>query len=121
MEITYTLECLPEDIPFEGNCSAWGDEQDRECEDYIRDQLAQGNEWAWCCAKVTARAEIGGVVFEGTDYLGCCSYEGEADFKANGPYDDMCGEAADDMQRKLRDAIANGRKAQLALRAMVRK
>jgi hypothetical protein len=45
----------------------------------------QFNPWAWCDVKVTARWEN----WTGVDYLGACSYESEADFKADDYYSDM--------------------------------
>jgi hypothetical protein len=54
---------------------------DTAAESWIEQQIAAGNPWAWCTAKVTA--EWCGV--RGYNYLGCCSYASEADFRA-GPY-----------------------------------
>lgn len=62
---------MPEDIPIEGNALVSGnDAEDKEAEDWVRNQLRFGNECAWCCYIVSA-------VFAGckeTTYLGCCSY-----------------------------------------------
>lgn len=53
---------------------------------WIRAQLAAGNTWAWCTAKVTGRY----MEFEETDFLGHCSYESKEDFMRPGLYyDDM--------------------------------
>lgn len=102
-EVTYTLECSPEDIPVRGNAMASGDDEaDRADEDRIIADLESGNEWAWCCAKVTA--EWNG--FEGKDYLGGCSYASEDDFKRpGGYYDDMKQQALDDLYRTVRSAV----------------
>lgn len=43
------------------------------------------NVWAW--AQVEVRASYRGL--EASDYLGCCSYESEEEFKKGGYYDDM--------------------------------
>lgn len=102
-EVTYTLECSPEDIEVRGNAMASGDDEaDKEAEDAIIADLEAGNEWAWCCAKVTA--EWNG--FEGEDYLGGCSYRDEADFKAEGGYyEDMKERALDDLYAQVRSAL----------------
>lgn len=89
-DVEYTIECLPETTPLKGNVLASGDdEEDRRAEDWVREQLEAGNEWAWCVVKVSAT--LGD--FEGIDYLGVCSYESEQDFKDSGYYDDMKAEA----------------------------
>lgn len=90
--ITYTLECLPEDINIKGNCSAIDEETDRETEQWIIRELRAGNEWAWCCAKVTCTIEFNGHTFVGQDVLGCCSYKSKEDFKQS-CYEDMKAEA----------------------------
>jgi hypoxanthine-guanine phosphoribosyltransferase len=111
--ITYKLECLPEDLQIEGNCSAVDEETDREVAQWIRDQLDAGNDWAWCLAKVTATLEVDGHTFVGVDYLGCCSYKNEADFREPGGYfDSMKQEARARLIEHLRDAVDEGKTAQ---------
>jgi hypothetical protein len=100
-EVTFTCECEPEDVPFVGNCSAHDDETDRKQEEWVRDQLDGGNEWAWC--HVIVRAAWKG--FEGTASLGCCSYLSREDFmRPGGYYDDMKAEALADLNRAVREA-----------------
>lgn len=96
---TITLECEPEDLVIEGNALDSGNpEWDREQEQWIRDQLSAGNEWAWCCAHVRARFKG----FAGDDYLGACSYHSEADFRAEGGYfADMQRNACRDLADQL--------------------
>jgi hypothetical protein len=98
-DVTFTVECEPEDIPVEGNALASGDDEaDREAEQWVYDQLDAGNEWAWCTVKVTARWGD----FEGVDYLGCCSYRSEEDFAAGDGYlPQMKQEALADLNRRL--------------------
>lgn len=84
-QVEFTLSCEPEHIPIEGNCSAIDEETDKANEQMIREQLENGNEWAWCSVKVTARYK--GV--EGVDYLGGCSYKSKEDFMKDGYYLDM--------------------------------
>jgi hypothetical protein len=98
--ITYTLEIEPEDTPIRGHAMASGDDaSDRETEDWIIAELNRGNEWAWCVVKVTARYP--GLAFEGTDYLGTCSYRNEADFKADGYWGDMQEQARADLLQQV--------------------
>jgi hypothetical protein len=99
-QVEFTIECLPEEIPVKGNCSAIDEETDRETEEHINNQLNSGNEWAWCCVKVTAKYK--GI--EGADYLGGCSYESEKDFtEQDGYYKDMKQAAFNDLINNLND------------------
>lgn len=93
-DIKVAPEC--EDATIEGNASAWNDGTDEPYWKSIREKYESGNDWAWCTVHVSARY----AGFVGDDYLGCCSYEGEADFKQPGGYyeqmvDDACGDLAD--------------------------
>ena len=101
-EVEFTLECLEEDCAIEGNVMASGDDaEDMKAERWVQRQLEAGNSWAWCTAKVTA-AWNG---FEGTDYLGCCSYRSEKDFRKPGGYfDDMKVEALANLNELLAKA-----------------
>lgn len=111
---TVTLRCEPEDVEIEGNASAIGPKEDAETYAWIRDQLARGNDWAWCHVVVTA--EYDGLT--ASDSLGCCSYESEADFcKPGGYYDDMVSAALDDLWRQLELRTPAGRAKALALSA----
>lgn len=102
-QVTFTIECLPEDIPVRGYASAIDEETDRKTEKRIYKQLENGNEWAWCTVKVTATYK--GIT--GTDYLGCCSYKSQKDFEKNsGYYSDMKNVAFNNLieaLQKLRD------------------
>jgi hypothetical protein len=102
-KIYFEIECMPEDVPLRGNCSAIDPETDAETERMIIEQLEAGNEWAWCTVKVTARIE--GIDLEGTDYLGCCSYKSESDFMACGYFADMKSVAKRDLLEKIRESI----------------
>lgn len=100
---TITLECESEDIPYVGNCSAIDAVTDREQESWIREQLASGNEWAWC--QVTVRAGYRG--FAGVDHLGACSYTSEASLREPGGYfDDLCWQACAEIADRLIEAIS---------------
>lgn len=101
MKIEYSIEVLPEETPVRGNCIATDDPDfDRDYEDKILADLEAGNTWAWCQVKVTASAGgMGGM--EGTDYLGCCSYKDEADFRQCDYYASMQKMAADELRAKI--------------------
>lgn len=92
-----TVECLPEDLQIEGNASAIDPETDAQVVKDIREQLESGNEWAWCCVRVTVKWGY----FEGTDYLGGCSYKGLKEFHDNQYYVDMVSQAFDDLVRNI--------------------
>ena len=95
---TITLNCEPEDIDFVGNCSAHDPETDAKQEQWIREQLNSGNEWAWCYVRVTATY----YGLHGTDGLGGCSYENEEAFRQPGGYfDDMVTAALEELATHL--------------------
>lgn len=104
-EVTFSISIQQDDCPVRGNVLSFGDDaEDRACEDEILARLRNGDVWAWADVKVSATWGD----FEGVDYLGCCSYESEADFKAaGGYYPDMCKRALDDLNRQIRDIAAS--------------
>ena len=100
-EVTFSIECEEEHIPVRGNALASGDdEEDRACENEIIARLDRGDLWAWCTVKVTARWGD----YEASEYLGCCSYENEKDFKAGGYYEQMRDEALTRLQAEIERA-----------------
>lgn len=108
INIEYELTIEDEHESVRGNaCATDEPELDKATEDEIIERLNRGDLWAWCCVKVTAR--IAGFDFEGVDYLGCCSYSNEADFKVEGGYyPDMCNNALEDLLRDLSEAVVRG-------------
>lgn len=99
---TLSIECEPEDMPIEGNASAIGPEEDEKTYRWIREQLARGNQWAWC--HVMVRAEWCGLVAE--DHIGGCSYESEADFKRlDWYYDDMVRVCLDELAARVAEIV----------------
>lgn len=91
-----TLEAIPETVRVRGNASASGDDElDRDEENAILVRLDMGDVWAWFTAKVTVRDSYGR---EASDYLGCCCYEDEKDFKRGGYYLDMIKECLDQIE-----------------------
>jgi hypothetical protein len=110
-DVEIILTCSPENEQIEGNASAITPDVDRETVQWIKKELSDGNEWAWCTVTVIARIRVEVarpgrvtecVTLEGFDHLGCCSYRGEADFRTPGGYfDDMKAQALDDLQAKV--------------------
>lgn len=68
---------------------------------WVEDQLEQGNQAAWFCARVTVSDPDSGEV--GIDYLGACSYESFEDFvsKENPYLKDMIETASQELIEKL--------------------
>lgn len=56
--------------------------------DEIYARLERGDLWAFCSVCVSAKwtDPVSDQEFEGTDYLGCCSYDDEEDFTQEGGY-----------------------------------
>jgi hypothetical protein len=97
-DVTFSIECEPEDVPIEGNCSAIDEKTDRRVANWIRKQLDRGNEWAWC--HVIVRARWNGI--EGSDALGCCSFRSQEEFtQPDGYYPQMKKEALADLNRNV--------------------
>lgn len=79
-ELTFVVEYLPEtDVSPDDHCAHEGCEG---CCTWVREQLAAGNEWAWCTIRVAARWQG----FAADDLLGCCSYASEEQFRQPGGY-----------------------------------
>jgi hypothetical protein len=96
-EIEYTITLEPEDTtPSQGGFQKPDGSPDDEIIAAIEKEM-EWNEWAWCTVKVTAK--WGG--FEGTSYLGQCSYKDEDDFAKGGYLPQM----KDDAVVELRDNI----------------
>jgi len=104
-KIEYKIECLTEETQIEGNASAINEETDARIAADIRERLENGNQWAWCTVRVTASIE--GITLVGENYLGCCSYESEDDFCAEGGYfEDMKSEAKAELLEKIQDVAS---------------
>lgn len=111
-DVEFSIECLEEFAQVVGNAMASGDDAvDKKAEDEILAELDAGNLWAWCCVKVTARWKS----FTGTDYLGCCSYDNEEDFKQGGYYEDMKVEALADLQKSISEIYDDLQELQVAV------
>ena len=96
--IDWEIEALPEDMSVRGNAVVSGnDEQDKEIEGDIIEDLENGNEWAWCIAKVTGK--YNGI--EAVEYLGGCSYNSAEDFETGGYLEDM----KDEVMKQIQDMV----------------
>jgi hypothetical protein len=108
MNIRFRLECLNEDVCPE-------DDLEEENAKIVRAKINAGNDWAWFCAKVTAELvdpSTSAVVAAGTDYLGCCSYDSEEDFRACPYFESMKTEALKDLRsdvERLTQRLARAR------------
>ena len=111
--VTYRIEVEQDDVEVRGNALASGDDaEDKACEDEILERLNRGDVWAWASVCVVAECEG----FEGRDYLGCCCYDDEEDFKQpGGYYDDMKKRARADLLTELKRSVNGGRHAAMLL------
>jgi hypothetical protein len=102
-EVTFSIDVQLDDTPFHGNAIASGDAYfDKQVENEIIRRLNKGDIWAWACVKVTA--EWNG--FCGSDILGGCNYESEADFLADSYYEQMKACALADLQNNIENIAA---------------
>jgi hypothetical protein len=101
-EITYSLDCEPEDSPISGNLIVSDDpEQDRKDEAAVQSDLDKGNQWAWCY--VVVKAHCG--QFTGRAGLGGCSYSSEQAFHDEDDYFTMLKtDAVRDLMRVMDEA-----------------
>ena len=104
--VRYELNVDFDDIPVRGNAVCSGDDDlDASVEQEIYDRLVGGDVWAWASVQVTAYYDgIDHVV--GQDFLGCCCYDDEEDFKACGYYDDMKDRAREDLYMQIESILA---------------
>lgn len=78
-------------------CSVDGHAGDAEAVAWVREQIAADNVWGW--AQVTVEVTIDG--HTASDHLGACSYESEADFRANsGYFRDMVRTCVDELLKR---------------------
>jgi hypothetical protein len=96
-DVDFSIIVHPEDTPIRGNVQCISPAADRRAERRVMDAL-EWNQWAWCTVEV--RAEYGD--FSASDFLGCCSYDSERDFRQpGGYYEDMKHEALDRLNEEL--------------------
>ena len=100
-DITILVTAHPEEIPVQGNAICSGDEDfDRQVESEILKRLEQDDVWAWATVSVTAEWQG----LKEVEYLGCCCYANEEDFRQEGGYfDDMVHEALTSLNLRIRN------------------
>lgn len=100
-KIEFELLCHEEETEVCGNVMVSGDKTvDHEAEQRVLKQLESGNQWSWCCVEV--RAFLPGMPdVYGVDFLGCCSYSSEEEFKNDAYFSDMKNTAKEDLLTKL--------------------
>lgn len=116
--ISYELTAEDEHSSPDGFLATEDPEQDKRDVAEIRRRLSRGDGWAWFCAVVTARLEVDGATFTGVDYLGCCSYTNEDEFRVGGYYDDMCDRARKNLFESVRAAVKRGDVARKVLKSL---
>lgn len=103
-DVEFIIECQEEFVPVQGNAMVSGDDAvDKEVEDKIINDFNSGNLWAWCTVRVAAKWKE----FEGDDYLGCCSYNSEEEFKSDGYFKDMKQNALDELNKNISLTVTN--------------
>lgn len=120
-DIQFAISIEPEPTPIKGNAMASGDDAaDLALEKELEARLKNGDTWAWCTVFVVASIEIEGETFKGRSCLGCCSYANEADFKADGYYEQMQGEAVESLVEELDALLVRAQKGIKALNEVLR-
>ncbi len=98
-EVTIVVTPFPEELPAKGNAICSGDEVfDRKVETEIVTRVENGDIWAWATVCVTAEWEA----LKENEYLGCCCYESEEDFRNNsGYFEEMVDQAIISLNTRL--------------------
>jgi hypothetical protein len=82
-DVSIHIDAVLDDIRVRGNACISGDDRfDRRVEDEILHRLEQHDVWAWACVSVTVSWKN----LTATEYLGCCCYQDEEQFKEEGGY-----------------------------------
>ena len=87
-EVSFSIETHWEDVPVLDHFSD-GLELGKDLEKRVLDRIDSGDSWAWCTVEVIGNFEG----CKGSEFLGCCSYLDENDFKEGGYWEDMKQEA----------------------------
>lgn len=105
-KIIIRIDIEPDDLPIEGSFGYATEEENAAAVKYVKDQLASGNDLAWCCVKVTARLGP----FVAYDTLGGCSYDSMDALKQN-LIPDMQSNAIVGLRTAMKEAIKTAREA----------
>lgn len=106
-DVSFSIKTHYEECPVLGHFSDNRIESGDNIEKRILARLESGDSWAWNTVEVVAEFED----CKGSDFLGCCSYENEADFREGGYFEDMKQEA----YRELILNVFSSRQKKLAL------
>lgn len=99
--VKYRILVERDSTPVVGNCSASGDEEfDKRMEAEILARIKNKDVWAWACVTVVASYRD----YEGREFLGCCCYLNQQDFKQCDYYEQMKSAALFDLLSKLKPA-----------------
>lgn len=100
-EVEFSFECLPEESHPRDHFASGEEQYDREDIAKVLEELEKGNEWGWCCIKVTAKWKQ----FTGSDFLGCCSYSSQKDFETDEYYSDMKTQALEALNNAIQCSV----------------
>ncbi len=112
-EANFVRLIYSEDMPFEGNCSCIDSKTDKETEEWIRNELQEGNRAAWCVACVQAQWND----YIGEASLGACSYPTETKLWRD-VFEDLQVNAANDLLANIEHQIQIGQDASEVLKAL---
>jgi hypothetical protein len=104
-DVVVTITPEPAGIPVKDNAVVSGDDDfDHGVENEILARLERGDEWAWALVRVSVYEPESTLRVD--EYLQCCSYENEEDFRANsGYYDDMVAACLEALQIRLDSVV----------------
>ena len=96
-QVSFSVSAEVEYSRIEGNASAIDPETDEAIVKEIKEQLDNGNEWAWCSVCVTGKYK--GIKAE--SWLGCCSYANKEEFMKSDYCVDMKLECYADIVKQI--------------------
>lgn len=102
-DVQFTLSIDQDETSVRGSFESDDPAADRALEDEILARLRDGDMWAFAQVKVTAHWRE----WEGSDFLGGCSYKDEEDFRQDQYYADMKERAVDALNETLARAAAD--------------
>jgi frataxin-like iron-binding protein CyaY len=85
--------------PQEEDINIFDQFEEEETAQKVADDYNSGNFYSWFCAKITVKYRG----YDATDYLGCCSYKSEKDFKEGGYYIDMVDTCIQEINRDIEE------------------
>jgi len=103
-DVEFTITAEEEHIPIRGSFDSGDNAADEEMAKSIERDFNSGNEWAWCCVKVTGTwSPTEDVSLKADAYLGGCSYKSKRDFvECNDYCKDMKAEVLDELNKKVK-------------------